>query len=232
MSMLTPPGLGGKKFRVTGDVYPRLRPPRRRRRALLAALATLLVLGLLGYGTLQLIDVFSGDDDSSETGAGKVAEEAGQGDCPNAPPTRADLPEPEAITVNVYNATTRQGLAQQTADALAARGFTIGEVANAPADLDGKVSAPALLLGGPAAEESGALAVLGTQLEGADTGDPQSAGHGDEPDVVDLVIGDGFSELNSAEESARRLAELGGEQPSPSADASGSSSDATQSPAC
>ncbi|RKN37546.1 LytR family transcriptional regulator [Streptomyces hoynatensis] len=220
--------MGGKKFRVTGDVYPRMRPPRRRRRAILAALTTLVLLGLLGYGTLELVDVFSGDEDSSEARAGQVAEKQ---DCPGAPPARADLPEPSAITVNVYNATQRQGLAQDTADALAERGFTIGEVANAPASLDGKVSAPALLLGGAAAERSGALTVLGTQLEGADTGAPQPGGHGDEPDTVDFVIGDGFTRLSPAGESARRLAELSGQEASPSGDPSGSAS-ASESPAC
>ena len=41
---------------------------------------------------------------------------------------------PQDVTVNVYNATNREGLAAKTAKALEERGFTIGEVANDPTD--------------------------------------------------------------------------------------------------
>ena len=42
------------------------------------------------------------------------------------------LPQPAAVTVNVYNATDRAGLARSTADVLKARGFAIGTIANDP----------------------------------------------------------------------------------------------------
>lgn len=61
MSMLTPPGMGGK-YRITGDTYPRMRPRRRRGRLVFAVLASVTALGLVGWGTLQLIDVFTGGD--------------------------------------------------------------------------------------------------------------------------------------------------------------------------
>ncbi|WP_129841377.1 LytR C-terminal domain-containing protein [Streptomyces sp. RFCAC02] len=225
MSMLTPPGMGGKKFRITGDRYPRMRRPRRRRRAALAVFAVVTVLGLLGYGTLQLIDVFTGDGDRP-AGAG-TRNAAGRQDCAGGgTDTRVDLPKPDTITVNVYNATTRTGLAQATADALAERGFSIGEVENAPADLDGQVDATALLLGTAAAEESGALTVLGAQVEDAETGTPESGERADNPAVVDFVIGDGFTELAAADEAEQRLADLA----SPSAEPAGD--DASSPPAC
>lgn len=44
----------------------------------------------------------------------------------------AALPDPAQVTVNVYNATDRAGLAKRTADELKARGFGIGTVANDP----------------------------------------------------------------------------------------------------
>ncbi|MGK5532573.1 LytR C-terminal domain-containing protein [Streptomyces sp. URMC 129] len=215
MSMLTPPGMGGKKFRVTGDRYPRMRPRRRRGRLVLAVFASVTVLALLGYGTLQLIDVFSGDDDG---GAPRAQSGAGEEDCtPPAsderPGRTVDLPDPATITVNVYNATRRTGLAQDTADALAERGFAIGEVGNAPEELDGQVDAPGLLIGTTAAQESGALSVLAAQLDGAETGEPRAGQDTGAASVVDFVIGESFTALIAAGEAERRIAELTAPQP-------------------
>ncbi|MDT0267207.1 LytR C-terminal domain-containing protein [Streptomyces sp. DSM 44915] len=229
MSMLTPPGMGGKKFRVTGDRYPKMRRPRRHRRRVLAAVGAVAAVGLLGFGTLQLVDVFTGGD--SAEGSPRARPAAGDagacqpadGDAEQA--AEATLPEPTAVTVNVYNATTRTGLAQDTADALAERGFTIGAVSNAPEELDGQVSAPGLVLGSEAANASGAVALLTTQLADAETGDAldvapvtdqaadDAADDADPPATdpaaaVDLVLGDGFTELTSAEEAETLLADL------------------------
>jgi hypothetical protein len=44
----------------------------------------------------------------------------------------ATLPKPSSVTVNVYNATDRAGLARRTANELKDRGFGIGAVANDP----------------------------------------------------------------------------------------------------
>ncbi|MFD8972022.1 MULTISPECIES: LytR C-terminal domain-containing protein [Streptomyces] len=186
MSMLTPPGMGGK-YRITGDVYPRMRRPHRRRRIILAAAASVVVLGAAGWGTLQLVDVFSGDE-GKKTTAGK------QADCkPVAKattPPAAVLPKPGQITVNVYNATPRSGLAKTTADELKKRGFKIGKVGNAPAAFDKKVTGAGLLLGAPAATK-GAFPVLGTQLKGAAT-KTDTRGTAD----VDLIIGTAFKTLS------------------------------------
>ncbi|MFE8939594.1 LytR C-terminal domain-containing protein [Streptomyces sp. NPDC000963] len=186
MSMLTPPGMGGK-YRITGDVYPRMRRPHRRRRIVLAATAAAVVLGAAGWGTLQLVDVFSGD-------AGTKAAAGKQADCKPAPtPTAqaaAALPKPAQITVNVYNATPRSGLAKTTADELKKRGFKVGKVGNAPAAYDKKVPGAGLLLGAPAATK-GAFPVLGTQLAGATTRtDARTTAD------VDLIIGTAFKNLS------------------------------------
>ncbi|MGW5775635.1 LytR C-terminal domain-containing protein [Streptomyces sp. NPDC003863] len=185
MSMLTPPGMGGK-YRITGDVYPRMRRPHRRRRIVLASAAAVVVLGAAGWGTLQLVDVFSGDG-GTKTTAGKRA------DCKPAPkptPAPAAFPKPAQITVNVYNATPRSGLAKTTADELKKRGFKIGKVGNAPTAYDKKVPGAGLLLGAPTATK-GVLPVLGTQLAGATTKTDTRA-----TADVDLIIGTAFKTLS------------------------------------
>jgi hypothetical protein len=48
---------------------------------------------------------------------------------------KGDVVRPRDVTVSVYNAGDRNGLAGQTMSELEARGFIAGEVGNAPADL-------------------------------------------------------------------------------------------------
>jgi hypothetical protein len=206
MSMLTPPGMGGK-YRITGNRYPRMRRPRWRGRLVAVGAASVVVLGVGGWGTLQLIDVF--------TGGGRKASAAGGGDC--APTTKASpspsaraLPEPRTITVNVLNATTRSGLAKKTADELKKRGFKIGDVGNAPKEYDKKVKGTGLLLG-PAAALDGPLPVLGTQLPGAERR-TEAARKGA---AVDLVIGDAFKDLAKKPDADRALTELARPEPAP-----------------
>jgi hypothetical protein len=203
MSMLTPPGLGGK-YRITGEKYPRMRRPRHRRKYVLAAVASAVALGLAGWGTLQLIDVF--------TGEGKKANAADrEPDCrPSVAPVRT-LPKPAQIKVNVYNATPRSGLAKTTADELKKRGFAIGKVGNAPAAFDKKVPGAAVLLGAPTAADS-SISVLGTQVKGAtpktDTRKTKD---------VDLIIGTAFKRLNVPQEANQALATLTKPAPKPCA---------------
>ncbi|MEU2712654.1 LytR C-terminal domain-containing protein [Streptomyces sp. NPDC007205] len=184
MSMLTPPGMGGQ-YRITGDKYPRMRPPRRHGRLVAAVVASAAVLGLLGWGTLQLIDVFTGGK------KGTVA--AARSECRTkaAPAARGRaLPKPGDITVNVYNATQRTGLAKDTADALKKRGFRIGDVGNAAKEFDKKVKGTGILLGPPDARDT-SLAVLATQVSGTE----QRTVAGRKGATVDLVIGDAFKGL-------------------------------------
>ncbi|GBQ04245.1 hypothetical protein SSP531S_57370 [Streptomyces spongiicola] len=201
MSMLTPPGMGGK-YRITGNAYPRMRRPRRRRKVVIAAVAAVAVLGLGGWGTLQLIDAFSGD--TRKAAAKSQAAACKPGAAPSAVPAP---PRPAQITVNVYNATPRSGLAKATADELQKRGFNIGKVGNASPEYDKKVPGAGLLLGAPDAYE-GPFGVLGTQLAGAQLkADTRTSAD------VDLIIGTAFKELNSKPVADRALAALA--QPSP-----------------
>ncbi|MGY0060162.1 LytR C-terminal domain-containing protein [Streptomyces sp. LZ34] len=223
MSMLTPPGMGGK-YRITGNRYPRMRRPRGRRRLVFAAMGTVVALGLVGWGTLQLIDVFSGGGDDKTVRAAR-----GTADCKRelakghdkghdkaartAPKAPKSLPKPAEITVNVYNATPRTGLAKDTADELRKRGFKIGKVGNAPGAYDKKVKAPGMLLGAPAATD-GPFDVLATQLAGAQTKNDGRPGKD-----VDLIIGNGFKDLVKQKDAVKALAALAAPKPSSSAPA-------------
>ncbi|MEV7090695.1 LytR C-terminal domain-containing protein [Streptomyces sp. NPDC093085] len=204
MSMLTPPGMGGK-YRITGSKYPRMRRPRHRRRIVLAAVSSVVALGLAGWGTLQLIDVFSGD--TAKRTALANARTASDANCEPSPSptptTRAKaLPKPGQITVNVYNATPRDGLAKTTADELEKRGFVIGKVGNAPEEYDKKVPGTGILLGAPSAADT-SLTVLGTQLAGA-TSKADTRTTKD----VDLIIGTAFKELAGQKDADQALATL------------------------
>jgi hypothetical protein len=210
MSMLTPPGMGGQ-YRITGDKYPRMRRPRGRRRFVLGLVASVAALGLIGWGTLQLIDVFTGGG-SKATAAGPKSDCATKATPKATTPTapRA-LPKPGRITVNVLNATPRSGLAKQAADELRRRGFRIGDVGNAPKAYDKKIAGAGMVLGAKSAAQA-ALPVLGTQLAGAQvkTDTRTSATE------VDLLIGTKFTALSSKKDADQALAALTGPAPTPS----------------
>ncbi|MDW4907429.1 LytR C-terminal domain-containing protein [Streptomyces sp. ADMS] len=214
MSMLTPPGMGGQ-YRITGDKYPRMRRPRGRRRLALGLVASVAALGLIGWGTLQLIDVFTGGG-SKATAAGPKSDCASKASpSPTATAPRA-LPSPGQITVNVLNATPRSGLAKKTADELQKRGFRIGDVGNAPKAYDKKIAGTGMVLGAKSAAEA-ALPVLGTQLAGAQVKTDARTSATE----VDLLIGTTFAALNSKKDADQALAALTGPAPAPSSSQKG-----------
>ncbi|MGW3102816.1 LytR C-terminal domain-containing protein [Streptomyces sp. NPDC001100] len=199
----------GGQYRITGDKYPRMRRPRRRGRLVLMVVASVAVLGVGGWGTLQLIDVF--------TGGGKQASAAGpKADCASkvspSPTANAAVPKPAQITVNVYNATPRSGLAKSTADELKKRGFKIGDVGNASAQFDKKVKGTGILLG-PTASLDTSLPVLATQLTGAERRTEATR----KGDTVDLIIGTAFKDLTAKAAADKALAALSGPAPTSSA---------------
>ncbi|OKH99743.1 hypothetical protein A6A06_21935 [Streptomyces sp. CB02923] len=191
--------MGGKKYRITGDRYPRMRRPRHRRRITLVITAAVCALALAGWGTLQLIDVFGGKGGTAQAAQDKKKCPGKSGQKPagalvagtgaGAAGTGKPLPKPAEVTVNVFNATARGGLAKSTADELKKRGFKVGKVGNAPPAYDKKVKGTGVLLGARTTAE-GAQKVLGTQLVGAEPkADTRKTGD------VDLIIGDTFKAL-------------------------------------
>ncbi|TXS41348.1 LytR family transcriptional regulator [Streptomyces sp. uw30] len=199
----------GGQYRIRGDKYPRMRPRRRRGRLVVLAVASVAALGMVGWGTLQLIDVFTG-------GGGEASAAGPKSDCGTratpSPSATAPLPKPGGITVNVLNATTRSGLAKQTADELKKRGFKIGDVGNAPKAYDKKVKGTGILLG-PAASLNTSLPVLATQLAGAErrTDATRKAA------TVDLIIGDRFKQLTKKPDADKALTALVHPKPTTSA---------------
>ncbi|MEE1837500.1 LytR C-terminal domain-containing protein [Streptomyces sp. SP17KL33] len=210
----------GGQYRITGDKYPRLRRPKRRRRLVLAVVASATALGLIGWGTLQLIDVFTGDGDQAAAAgpkadcgtrvspSPKASGSAGKSGKAGTP--AKGFPAPGKITVNVLNATPRAGLAKDTADELKKRGFRIGNVGNATKEYDKKVKGAAILLGAKAAEGT-ALPVLNTQLTGAQL---KTDGR-TKATEVDLIIGTAFKALSKQKDADKALADLTSPKPTP-----------------
>jgi hypothetical protein len=208
MSMLTPPGMG-RKYRITGDKYPRMRRRRRRGRLVFGVVASVAALSLVGWGTLQLIDVFTGGGDEASAVGSKGDCTVKAGASPSA--SVAPLLKPGQITVNVLNATARGGLAKKTADELKKRGFKIGDVGNATATYDKKVKGAGVLLG-PSSALKTSLPVLATQLASAETRTDTRKGT-----EVDLIIGTAFKGLTSKASADKALAALSAPEPTATA---------------
>ncbi|MFC8720951.1 LytR C-terminal domain-containing protein [Kitasatospora sp. NPDC057198] len=224
MSMLTPRGLKGKQYRVTGNAYPRLGRPTRRGRKAALGLGGVLVLTLVSVGGVQLYDVFSGKHKgaTAQACAGSsgtplaAPENSPAAGAPASPasgapapvPSDTAVPQPAAVKVNVYNATDKSGLAARTADELRKRGFVVDKVGNAPAALANKVPGTAQILSGPGG--LGAATLLLSQVASAtSTEDTRTDA------TVDFVIGDTFNALADPTQAAAALAELTKPSPSP-----------------
>lgn len=96
---------------------------------LLVGLAALVAAGWFGWAMANR------GDDTTATGPSTSTSTSASSCAPAAPsPTSTRKPKPppkpKTITVNVYNSTTRSGLARKTADLLHDRGFMIGNVTN------------------------------------------------------------------------------------------------------
>jgi hypothetical protein len=111
--------------------------------------------------------------------------------CTTAAPAKAPAtaPKPADITVNVFNATIRDGLAGKTASDLRARGFKVATVANDP--LQRRVAGPATVRYGKSGAAK-AKVVLGLVKGAKPVRDAR-------PDAsVDLVLGEQFTALTAA----------------------------------
>ncbi|QHC33496.1 LytR family transcriptional regulator [Streptomyces sp. HF10] len=192
----------GGKYKITGTKYPRMRRPRRRGRLVAAVLASVCTLGLLGWGTLELIDVFSGGGSTAD--AAKRCPAKSRTDAARAATAHGGkVPTPPGrITVNVFNATARTGLAKDTADQLKKRGFKIGDVGNAGADYDKKVKGAGVVLGPTSAVDT-SLPVLGAQVAGA-----EQRPDGRKGATLDLILGDGFKGLVKAADADKAVTAL------------------------
>ncbi|MFI5529147.1 LytR C-terminal domain-containing protein [Kitasatospora sp. NPDC051853] len=219
--MLTPQGLKGKQYRITGNSYPRLGRPPKKSRKILAAVGALLALSLIALGGVQLVDIFSGkkggtaqacaSPGASVSGKPLAAPEPAGSPAasPAAGATSTAVPQPNAVTVNVYNATAKSGLAARTAEEFKKRGFTIGKVGNAPANVEKLPTTTVQVISGPGG--LGGATLLASQVGGATkSADTRVDGS------VDVVVGDAFTALLDPNQAAAALAEATKPSPTPS----------------
>lgn len=137
----------------------------------LPPLIFLLVLALVSLGVWW--NVFRADADR------QAEQDAACAEAEAAPPAL----DPATVSVRVFNASDQGGLAQSVADDLAARGFTIAEVAN---DGSGReVTGVGEVRHGPSGKSTAAFVAL--YLPGAGSWQDTRA-----TQQVDLVLGPGF----------------------------------------
>ncbi|MFE2721937.1 LytR C-terminal domain-containing protein [Kitasatospora sp. NPDC059327] len=211
--MLTPQGLKGKQYRVTGNAYPRLGRPPKKSRKVMALIGSLLALALIALGGVQLYDIFTGKGKNASaqacaTPSGKpLAAPTPTPDTPAGDPHA--IPQPAGFKLNVFNATTKSGLAGRTADEFTKRGFTVDKKGNAPAELDKKVPGTAVVIAGPAG--AGAATLISSQIAGATvTTDART------DNTVDVVVGDSYNTLLDETQAAAALALAVKPSPTPS----------------
>jgi LytR cell envelope-related transcriptional attenuator len=108
----------------------------------------------------------------------------------------AALPNPRTIRVNVYNATKHRGLARSTSVELAARGFTIGTVANDPLNK---------LIVGTAEIRYGSKGAAQARVVAAQVASPVMVLDKRTSVTVDFVIGEAYTTLNTPAQAAVQL---------------------------
>jgi LytR cell envelope-related transcriptional attenuator len=111
-------------------------------------------------------------------------------------PKPVALPDPRTIKVNVYNATKHRGLAKATSVELAARGFTLGSVANDPLNK---------LINGTAEIRYGTKGAAAAKVVGAQVPDPIMVADKRKDVTVDFVIGERYSSLNTPAQAQTQL---------------------------
>ena len=155
---------------------PSWRARRRRRQTitLVVVLTLLVVAGAVAYGFY-----------SGALGGPDRVDVATLPPCPVASPTAPPL-TPEKVTVNVYNATTRNGLAAKVATALDLRSFQVAAISNDP--LRAKVTGVADVRYG--SKGTAAAQLVAAQLTGAKLVKDKRGNA-----VVDLVLGAKYSGL-------------------------------------
>lgn len=154
----------------------------RQRRRSIAILATLGALLLLSF--LVAFAVVQGWLPPKSGGAAPTASAK-----PTASCTAPALPQPKTITLNVYNATDRTGLAGTTAKTLKDQGFAVASVTNDP--LNKKIEAVAEIRHGPSGKDAAAAVAL--RFPGA------VLVADNRPDAsVDVAIGQAFAAVGTA----------------------------------
>jgi LytR cell envelope-related transcriptional attenuator len=184
---------------------------RRRRRGrafsvLLVGIAALVVGAAVGWSlTNREPDPTTAPPTTSGCPSPQVSTSGSPGASPSvkAAASPKPLPSPSSITVDVFNATTRQGLAKTTAKQLEQRGFVIGDVANDPAD--SKITGTAVVRYGPKGKNQ--AKVVAAQVPSSKLVNDKRTDRS-----VSLALGEAYTNLATPEQAAATLAP----KPSPS----------------
>ncbi len=160
--------------------------PRRDRRPV-GPLVFLLVLALAALGVWWKV--------LSDEGARAEADEAACATAAEAPPSL----DPGTVSVRVFNATDRAGLANEVAAQLQQRGFVVDEIANDSSDRE--VTGTGEVRHGPRGSE--AARFLALFLPGAGSFQDTRADA-----RVDLVVGPDFTELTPPDQVASTLSPI------------------------
>ena len=170
MSMLSGQGLG-----PTSD------GPRKRHPVTTGIVVLLMCLVLFGatYGAVRLLRGSSTPDASTPSGSASLC-------VTTTVVPGVTLPKPGQVTSNVFNATSRAGLAKRTSADLQSRGFVIGRVANDP--LSKKVT-------GVGEIRYGANGLANAQLMRYYVLGAALVADGRKDATVDVVLGDAFKAI-------------------------------------
>lgn len=145
------------------------------------ALVVLAVLGVTGW--------------QMQSGAADDVREKATRSCPTPSPAPTVVPARQ-VTVNVYNATDRRGLAARVAGELKKRGFRVGKIDNDPTRRT---------VTGPAEVRSSTAGVDAARTVAAQVGDVVSVPDRRPDASVDLVLGAGFTRLLPPADAAAAL---------------------------
>jgi hypothetical protein len=193
-----PREIGGRRFRVSGfDTYvpARRRRLRRRRMAAFAGISAVVLATGGWYGYHNVIDKPGTPNHLAAASCPKTTASSAHHSTGGAPVLSALTPGD--VTVNVYNATTRTGLAAITANGLKGRGFVIGKVANDP--VKETVGGTALVRGAKA--QLARMQLISAQVSGT-----QEAFDTRTDTSVDLVLGNGYAALSPTAQAAAMVA--------------------------
>jgi hypothetical protein len=159
----------------------------------------LAVLFVIGFGLITLLRAGSGAGDAAASAvAASASGSAVPGPCQTTMVSPAEtLPQSSKVRINVYNATSRVGLAGDTAKVLSARGFKIQAVANDP--LKSAINGVGEIRYGKKGELSAQLVEF--YLPGANL-----VNDGRNSRVVDVVLGDKFKKLEGEGQIAAAMA--------------------------
>lgn len=156
---------------------------RRQRTAVTLTVVTLLLLGTFVYSAAYVqgwIDTRTPDPASNAACAGKA--------------TSAKALTPRMVSINVYNSTSRDGLAASVAESLQSLGFKVGKVGNDP--LSQTILGIGEIRRGPTGVAGGALAAA--RLAGAKVVLDERT-----DDTVDMVLGNRFTRLSTPSRATR-----------------------------